>query len=61
MQEQRKRMAICIQVHTNKYINTNNNIHEANPCMRMHIYKRSQKTSVEGEKKNLPFLRLNVL
>ena len=46
---------MCTQIHTNKYINTNNKKHEAKTCIRMRLYKRSQQNSLEGENKNALF------
>ena len=53
---QYKRTAMYTLIHTNKYIEhqANNNNHEEKTCMRMHKYKRLQKTLLEGENKNLP-------
>ena len=48
------------QIYANKFNEhqANNNKHKKKPCMRMHVYKRSQKTSLEGENKT--FVKLNV-
>ena len=52
-------MAMRTQKHTNKYIETKNNKHGGKTRMRMHIYKCSRQTSLEGENKNLPFQALS--
>ena len=43
----------CTLINTSN-TKANNNKHEENTWMRMRIYKRSQKISLEGKNKNLP-------
>ena len=56
MQTQHKRTAMCTQINTNKYIEhqPNNNKHDEKTCLRMHVYNRSQKRSLEGENEDPP-------
>ena len=50
------RQCIHEYLHTNKYneYQANKDKHEEETRMRMHIYKRLQKTFLEGENKNFP-------
>ena len=55
MTEIDKANAMCTQIHTTKYIKHLNQQHEGKTRMRIHVYKRSQYTSTEGEDKTLHF------
>ena len=61
-QVQHKRTTMCTQMHTNKYINTNNNKHGANMYKNAHLKTVAAEFSKRREQQpSRTFVRLNML